>query len=37
MESLGDDTAASGILRFFGSWELLNRDAPNTGSFEFKV
>ncbi len=36
-ESLGDDTAASGIMRIFGSWELLNRGAPNTGSFEFKV
>ena len=36
-DSLGDDTSASGVARLFGSWELLNRDAANTGSLEFKV
>ena len=34
---LGDDTSASGVARFFGSWELLNRGAANTGSLEFKI
>ncbi|KUJ85253.1 hypothetical protein AVO45_17270 [Ruegeria marisrubri] len=34
--SLGDDTSAGGIARFFGSWSLANRDGPNTGSLEFK-
>ena len=36
-DSLGDDTSASGVARFFGSWELLNRGAANTGSVEFKI
>ena len=36
-DSLGDDTSAAGVARFFGSWELLNRGAANTGSVEFKV
>ncbi|MGB5201815.1 MAG: hypothetical protein WBR56_18135, partial [Sedimenticolaceae bacterium] len=31
-DSLGDDTSAAGVARFFGSWELLNRGAANTGS-----
>jgi len=35
--SLGDDTSASGISRFFGSWGLVNRSAENTGSIEFKI
>lgn len=35
--SLGDDTSAAGIARFFGSWDLLNRGAKNTGSIQFKV
>ena len=35
--SLGDDTSASGVARFFGSWELLNRGAANTGSVVFKI
>ena len=35
--SPGDDTAASGILRVYGSWALLNRGANNTGSFVYKV
>ncbi len=36
-DSLGDDISASGVARFFGSWELLNRGAANTGSLEFKI
>ena len=36
-ESLGDKTAASGVVRFFGKWELVGRDSGNTGSFVFKV
>ncbi len=35
--SLGDDTSASGVLRVFGGWNLLNRGAANTGSLEFKI
>lgn len=34
--SPGDDTAASGIVRIFGRWELLNVGGKNTGSVEFK-
>ncbi|GGE99017.1 carbohydrate porin [Stappia taiwanensis] len=36
-ESLGDDYAAGGIARFFGSFDLVNRDGPNTGRLEFKI
>ena len=35
--SPGDDTSASGIARLYGSWELLNRGAKNTGSFVYKI
>ena len=35
--SLGANTSASGVFRFFGSWALLNRGAANTGSLEFKI
>lgn len=31
------DGSAAGVGRFFGSWELFNRGAENTGSIEFKV
>lgn len=34
--SPGDDTAASGIARAYGSWAFSNRDSKNTGSIEFK-
>ncbi|WP_373031065.1 carbohydrate porin [Sulfurovum sp.] len=34
--SPGDDTAASGIARFFGNWDLYNRGELNTGSLVFK-
>lgn len=32
-----DDTAASGMLRFYGSWDLLNKDTPNTGGLIWKL
>ena len=35
-DSAGDDSAASGIARVFGSWTLLGRDTPNAGSLVFK-
>ena len=35
--SLGANTSASGVFRFFGSWALLNRGKANTGSLEFKI
>lgn len=31
-----EDSSASGALRFYGTWDVLNRDAPNTGSIVFK-
>ncbi len=33
----GDDASASGIFRFYGSWDLVNRGDKNTGSFVWKV
>jgi len=36
-ESLGEDNAAGGILRFYGSWTLLGRESGNTGSIVYKV
>jgi porin len=36
-EGPGDDQAASGIARFFGSWDLIGRESGNTGTFVFKV
>ncbi len=36
-ESLGDKNAASGVVRFFGKWELLGRKSGNRGSFVYKV
>lgn len=35
--SPGDDTSASGIARFYGSWAFLNHGAKNTGSIDFKI
>ena len=35
--SPGDDTAASGALRFFGVWELFQRGSENNGSLVFKL
>jgi porin len=36
-ESVGEDTAASGVLRLFGEWELTGRGTENTGTLVFKV
>lgn len=36
-ESLGDDSAGSGMVRFFGSWDLVNRDETDKGSLIWKV
>jgi len=35
--SPGEDEAASGIYRLYGSWDLIGRDTPNVGKFVFKV
>lgn len=35
--SIGDYSAGSGMVRLYGSWELLGRGAENTGAFIFKV
>ena len=31
------DNAGSGILRLFGSWELVGRESGNTGAFVYKI
>lgn len=36
-DSLGDNGSASGAFRFYGSWELIERNTPNTGSLVFKI
>ena len=36
-DSLGDNTAASGVFRIYGNWELFNRGKENNGSLVFKV
>lgn len=35
--SAGEDKAAGGILRFFGSWDLIGRGSPNSGALVWKV
>jgi porin len=35
--SPGDDSAGSGMVRFFGFWNLVNRSGPNKGSLNWKV
>ena len=35
--SLGDDEAAGGIVRIFGSWNLTGRGNPNNGALVWKV
>jgi len=35
--SLGEDKASSGMVRFYGSWELVNRGKSNNGAFIFKI
>jgi porin len=36
-ESLGEDTAATGVFRIFGEWELTGRGTENTGTLLFSV
>ena len=36
-ESPGEDTAAGGVLRFFGHWTLVGRNSGNTGALVYKV
>jgi porin len=33
----GDDTAAAGMVRSYGSWDLIGRESANTGTFIWKV
>jgi porin len=35
--SPGEDSAGSGMVRFFGFWDLVNRSGPNKGSLNWKV
>ena len=35
--SPGEETAAGGMARFFGSWDLVGRESGNTGAFVWKV
>ncbi len=36
-QSPGDESAASGVVRLFGEWELTGRGTQNNGSLVFKV
>ncbi len=36
-DSLGEDNASGGIVRFFGYWDLVNRGGPNKGSLNWKI
>ena len=36
-ESLGEDNAASGVLRFYGTWTLLGQGSQDTGAITFKI
>jgi porin len=36
-ESPGDDRASSGMVRLFGSWDLVGRGTQNPGAFVWKV
>ena len=36
-ESPGDDRAGSGMVRLYGSWELVNRGKKNNGAFIYKI
>jgi len=36
-ESPGEDRASSGMVRFFGAWDLVGRGTKNTGTFVWKV
>ena len=36
-KSLGDKNASSGMVRFYGSWELVNRGKGNNGALIYKI
>jgi len=36
-DSLGEDNASGGMVRFFGYWDLVNRGEANKGSLNWKV
>ena len=36
-DSPGEDNAGSGMVRFYGYWDLVNRGGPNKGSLNWKV
>lgn len=36
-EAFDDKRTGSGILRFYGSWDVIGRDSGNTGSLVFKL
>ena len=36
-ESLGEKSAGSGMVRLYGSWDLVGKGADNTGAFVFKI
>ena len=36
-ESLGDKNASSGMVRLYGSWELINRGKGNSGALIYKM
>ena len=36
-DALGDDTASGGMIRFFGSWDLVGRGTKNSGALVWKV
>ena len=36
-DSLGEDNASGGMVRFFGYWDLVNRGGPNKGSLNWKI
>ncbi|ADE55633.1 carbohydrate porin [Coraliomargarita akajimensis] len=36
-DSIGPDNASGGMVRFYGSWALLNAESANTGSLIWKV
>ena len=36
-ESPGDDRASGGMVRFFGSWDLVGRGTKNIGAFVWKI
>jgi porin len=36
-ESFDDDSAASGMVRFYGAWDLIKRGEANSGAFIWKI